>query len=92
MHCRQSIRTQQTTQDLLKISGFDNRRCTSFKYGATVTKEHGVLDSMVQWCQDNTSDDWGWHIDTTSGDHCPGVYQFYFDNEKDSVAFVLTWC
>jgi hypothetical protein len=42
----------------------------------------------MNWCQTQCTNDWGYKIVDTAGFH-PGKYEFYFEDEKDYVNFIL---
>jgi hypothetical protein len=42
----------------------------------------------MNWCQRNCTGEWGWNQREPAGSDA-GLYEFYFENEKDRVAFVL---
>jgi hypothetical protein len=42
----------------------------------------------MNWCQTQCISDWGYKIVDTAGFH-PGKYEFYFQEEKDYVNFIL---
>jgi len=49
---------------------------------------YGELSPLIDWCQRNCSGDWSYGVSVMSGAD-PGEYQFYFENEKDLVAFII---
>lgn len=67
------------------------REKESFKHAIEIGKPFGKLDQVIDWCKQNTSDEWRWQLIQISSDHAPGRYIFYFDSEKDYCAFLLKW-
>jgi hypothetical protein len=67
------------------------REKTSFKHAHEIVKPFGVLESVLDWCKSELTDDWRWQLIFMSSDIAPGRYIFYFDNERDYLAFVLKW-
>ena len=54
---------------------------------ANVTTQYGELSSIVDWCERNCSGDWRFMDDPNNQ---WGGYDFFFESEKDYVAF-LVW-
>jgi hypothetical protein len=50
-----------------------------------------VLESVLDWCKEELSAEWRWQLAEVSSDHRPGRYIFYFDSERDYLAFVMKW-
>lgn len=67
------------------------RQAESFKYAREINKPHGVLDGVIEWCKENFSSEWRWQLIQVSSDIAPGRYIFYFDSEKEYLAFVMKW-
>lgn len=77
----------QTAVDPLRI-----RHGESFRHAKMVEKPFGELDRILQWCRSELGQDWRWQLIETSGaNNEPGRYCFYFDSERDYVAFLLHW-
>jgi len=67
------------------------RNETSFQFQREITRPFGDLDAVLAWCKVELQGDWRWQlIELSTLDH-PGIYKFYFDSERDCVAFVLHW-
>jgi hypothetical protein len=64
---------------------------TSFRFQREITRPFGDLDTVLSWCKSELSGDWRWQLIDISTDQRPGTYKFYFDSERDCVAFVLQW-
>jgi len=60
----------------------------SFKISISIP--YGELKDVVAWCQNNCNFDWRFQedFDTTAESSCIRYY-FYFENEKDYLAFIL---
>ena len=69
----------------------DSRSRDSFNFAREVVKPWGVLEPMLAWCKQELLDDWRWQLVEMSTDQRPGRYIFYFDSERDYLAFVLKW-
>lgn len=67
------------------------RQGESFRHAKLITKPFGGLDAVLAWCKTEMTDEWRWQLIGTSTDREPGRYCFYFDSERDYVAFVLHW-
>jgi hypothetical protein len=67
------------------------RIAESFRYYREIAKPFGELDSVLAWCKAELTGDWRWRLIDVSTDQRPGVYIFYFDSERDYLAFVMKW-
>jgi len=63
----------------------------SFKHAQEIAKPFGVLESILDWCKSELIADWRWQLVTTSTDLRPGRYIFFFDSERDCLAFTMKW-
>jgi hypothetical protein len=63
----------------------------SFGYAKEIAKQFGVLESVLDWCKEELSAEWRWQLVEVSSDHRPGRYIFYFDSERDCLAFTMKW-
>jgi hypothetical protein len=63
----------------------------SFCHAHEIAKPFGVLESVLDWCKESLSAEWRWQLLEVSSDHRPGRYMFYFDSERDYLAFVMKW-
>jgi hypothetical protein len=57
------------------------------KYNTKIKIGFGELKPMISWC-DNNCKDWGYAIIESAGQDA-GTYQFFFENEKDYINFIL---
>jgi hypothetical protein len=69
----------------------EQRSKESFAYSREITKPFGHLDRVIAWCKTELTGDWRWELLDVSSDTRPGRYCFYFDTERDFVAFTLHW-
>lgn len=76
---------------MLTTEKLDNRSKESFPYSREITKPFGQLDRVIAWCKTELIDTWRWQLIDVSNDVRPGRYVFYFDSERDLVAFTLHW-
>jgi len=45
----------------------------------------------LAWCKAGLDDEWRWQLLEISSDRTPGRYIFYFDSERDYLAFSMRW-
>jgi len=67
------------------------RNKDSFCHVKEIAKPFGVLELVLDWCKEELSAEWRWQLLEVSSDHRPGRYIFYFDSERDYLAFVMKW-
>jgi hypothetical protein len=70
----------------------NSRDRDSFAFAKETVKPAGVLEHILDWCKLELEADWRWQLVEISTDQRPGRYIFYFDGERDFLAFVLKWC
>jgi hypothetical protein len=75
-----------TTEPTLHI-----RNGESFQHAKEIHRQFGELDRVLEWCRSELVDEWRWQLLRTSTDREPGSYAFYFDSERDYIAFLLQW-
>lgn len=63
----------------------------SFKHAQEIAKPFGVIEEVLAWCKSELRDEFRWQLVEMSSDIKPGRYIFYFDDERDYLAFVLKW-
>ena len=63
----------------------------SFAHAKEIVKPFGVLESVLDWCKDELVDEWRWQLIDVSTDTRPGRYCFFFDSERDCLAFTMKW-
>lgn len=67
------------------------REGDSFEFCREIAKPFGQLDAVLDWCKIELQGEWRWQLIELSHENRPGRYKFYFDSERDCVAFVLQW-
>ena len=78
-------------QPLLKSPMEYMRDKDSFSHAREISKEFGVLESVLDWCKEELVCEWRWQLIEVSSDHRPGRYCFFFDSERDCLAFTMKW-
>lgn len=63
----------------------------SFRHAQEISKEFGVLESVLDWCKEELVGEWRWQLIDVSSDRKPGRYCFFFDSERDYLAFIMKW-
>jgi hypothetical protein len=63
----------------------------SFSYAQEIAKEFGILETVLEWCKEELIGEWRWQLIDVSSDRKPGRYIFYFDSERDCLAFTMKW-
>jgi hypothetical protein len=53
---------------------------------AQIVINFGGLKPVTNWCERNCTDEWGWNQLEPAGADA-GIYEFYFESDKDLVAF-----
>jgi hypothetical protein len=67
------------------------RNRDSFNHALEIVKSFGVIEHVLNWCKSELRSDWRWQLLEMSSDIKPGRYMFYFDDERDYLAFVMKW-
>ena len=78
-------------EPLLKSPMVFERCRDSFAHAQEISKEFGVIESVLDWCKQELLAEWRWQLIDVSSDSKPGRYIFYFDSERDYLAFVMKW-
>ena len=63
----------------------------SFDHAQEIIKAFGVIETVLNWCKSELRGDWRWQLLQMSSAHQPGRYCFFFDDERDYLAFVMKW-
>jgi len=63
----------------------------SFDYAKEIAKPFGILEHVLDWCKEELVGEWRWQLIDVSTDRKPGRYIFYFDSERDCLAFTIKW-
>ena len=67
------------------------RDSESFAHAQEICKPFGVVEPILDWCKKELTGDWRWQLVEVSTTNRPGRYIFYFDSERDKLAFVMKW-
>jgi hypothetical protein len=76
---------------LLKSPVEWSRDRTSFAHAHEIVKPFGQIEQVIDWCKNELTNEWRWQLVDISSDRRPGRYIFYFDSERDCLAFVMKW-
>ena len=63
----------------------------SFDHAHEIVKAFGVIEHVLNWCKIELRGEWRWQLLEMSSDIKPGRYIFYFDDERDYLAFLMKW-
>jgi hypothetical protein len=63
----------------------------SFDHAHEIVKPFGVIEHVLNWCKSELRGVWRWQLLEMSSDIKPGRYIFYFDDERDYLAFLMKW-
>lgn len=55
---------------------------------ADISLSYGELTPIIKWCERNCTGEWGWNQVEPAGSDA-GLYEFYFEEEKDLVKFTI---
>ena len=78
-------------EPLLKSPMTYMRDKDSFNHAQEISKEFGVLEHVLDWCKEELTAEFRWQLIEVSSNHRPGRYIFYFDSERDYLAFIMKW-
>jgi hypothetical protein len=70
---------------------YNSRDKESFGYAKEISKPFGEIERVLDWCKKELVHDWRWQLVEVSSDIRPGRYIFYFDGERDCLAFTMKW-
>jgi hypothetical protein len=73
------------------INEYSQRNKDSFKHAKEISKPYGEIERVLDWCKTELIEDWRWQLVDMSTPVREGRYIFYFDGERDCVAFSLKW-
>lgn len=79
------------SEPMLKSPMSYTRDRDSFQHAQEITKPFGQVELVLDWCKSELIDEWRWQLIEVSSDRRPGRYIFYFDDERDYLAFVMKW-
>ena len=63
----------------------------SFCHAREIVKPFGVIETVLNWCKSELRGEWRWQLIEISSDRKPGRYCFFFDDERDYLAFIMKW-
>ena len=63
----------------------------SFNHAHEIIKPFGVIEHVLDWCKSELTGEFRWQLLEMSSDRKPGRYIFYFDDERDYLAFLMKW-
>jgi hypothetical protein len=63
----------------------------SFDHAHEIVKPFGVIEHVLNWCKIELRGEWRWQLLEMSSDIKPGRYCFFFDDERDYLAFLMKW-
>lgn len=63
----------------------------AFLYKISINIKFGNLDPVIQWCKQFCMGEWNFRMDSFAGFNTPGVYDFWFQDERDYLRFTLRW-
>ena len=67
------------------------REKDSFSHAWEIQKPFGIIETVLNWCKNELTGEWRWQLIEISSDKKPGRYCFYFDSERDYLAFMMKW-
>lgn len=76
---------------MIPVEDYNIRQSDSFAHACRIRKPFGILEEVLAWCKQSLSEDWRWQLISPSSDIRPGEYIFYFDSERDYLAFIMKW-
>ena len=88
-HNKSHDRLMIATEDLVRLHNSRDR--FSFPHALEIHKPWGTLEPCIAWCKSELEHDWRWQMVDMASDQRPGRYIFYFDSERDCLAFTLKW-
>lgn len=63
----------------------------SFQHAVEIIKPFGHIERVLDWAKSELPGEWRWQLIEASSYQKPGRYIFYFDSEKDYLAFIMRW-
>lgn len=61
----------------------------SFAFSKEIVKPFGAIETVLDWAKQEFTGEWRWQLVDVSSTHRPGRYIFYFESERDYLAFLL---
>lgn len=63
----------------------------NFPYAQRIVKRFGEIEYILDWCKRELEQEWRWQLITVSSPNQAGEYIFYFDSDRDLLAFTLKY-
>ena len=63
----------------------------SFAHAQQITRPYGDIDHILAWCKSELVETWRWQMLEMAAPTRPGRYIFFFDSERDCLAFTIKW-
>jgi hypothetical protein len=67
----------------------DFRDKESFTFAKEIVKPFGAIETVLDWAKQEFIGEWRWQLVEVSSERRPGRYIFYFESERDYLAFLL---
>lgn len=67
----------------------DFRDRESFSFAKEIVKPFGAIEQILDWSKKELLGEWRWQLVEISSQNRPGRYIFYFESERDYLAFLL---
>ena len=67
----------------------DFRDRESFTFAKEIVKPFGEIERVLEWTKQELVGEWRWQLIEISSERRPGRYIFYFESERDYLAFLL---
>jgi len=72
------------------LDNFVIRDKEGFNHAKEISKPFGGLEEIIIWCKSELVEDWRWQmVEMSLNTKCR--YIFYFDSERDYLAFIMKW-
>lgn len=62
-----------------------------FNFATRLVKPAGVIEQILDWTKREIPTEWRWQLIETSDRTHNGEYIFYFNDERDYLAFIMKW-
>ena len=76
-------------QPKIFVPPVDRRDRNSFSFTKEIVKPFGSIEPILDWSKKELVGEWRWQLVEVSSTNRPGKYIFYFENERDYLAFIL---
>jgi hypothetical protein len=61
----------------------------SFAFAKEIVRPFGAIEGVLEWAKQEFIGEWRWQLVEVSSERRPGRYIFYFESERDYLAFLL---